>query len=145
MKNCNEVKDVNAVGRYAISEEMDEMQLMNMVFELPEKDRMQMWLHGYIDLVIDKLPEYAKSILEERKVKWEDTMEYVRNQVNGIVNQTEFIEAAKGDRKQFALFVMSEYPQYQSLLFKYYDGNLKETDLKKIVFHRSFGHKRYLL
>ncbi|HYK74353.1 MAG TPA: hypothetical protein VEV44_14755 [Pseudoneobacillus sp.] len=136
---------MNAVGKYAMSEELDELQLMNMVFELTEKDRMKMWLHGYIDLVIDKLPVYAKSILEERKAKWNDTMEYVRNQINEIVSQSEFIEAAtKAERKEFALFVMKQYPQFQSLLFRYVDKNLKDSDIKKYVFHRRFGQKRYL-
>ncbi|WP_442593929.1 hypothetical protein [Neobacillus sp. D3-1R] len=135
---------MNRVGKYAISKDMDEIQLMNMVFELPEKDRMLMWLQGYMDQVIEKLPEYAKSILEEQKAKWEDTMEYVRNQLDQIVNQTDFIKATKAERKEFALFVMKKYPQYQSLLFRYYDKNLKDIDLKRFVYNRRFGPKKFL-
>lgn len=135
---------MNRVGKYAQSDNMDEIQLMNMVFELPEKDRMLMWQQNYIDMVIDKLPSYAKDILETRVAKWEDTKEYVREQIIAIVGNNEFIEAAKRTRKEFALFVMKNYRQYQSLLFKYIDGNLKESDLRKFVYHRRFGHKPYL-
>lgn len=135
---------MNKVGKYAQSEDMDELQLMHMVFELPEKDRMLMWLQGYIDIVIEKMPTFAKNILQERKAKWEDTKEYVRVQISNIGNQKEFIEAAKRTRKEFALFVQENYPQFQSLLFRYYDGNLNELDLRKFVYHRRFGHKRYL-
>lgn len=144
MKNGNEVKALNKVGKYALSEDMDELQLMNMVFELPEKDRMLMWLQGYIDTVIEKMPTFAKNILLERKAKWDDTKEYVRAQVTNIGNQKEFIEAAKRTRKEFALFIKDNYPQFQSLLFRYYDGNLNELDLRKFVYHRRFGQKRFL-
>lgn len=144
MKNGNEVKALNKVGKYALSEDMDELQLMNMVFELPEKDRMLMWLQGYIDTVIEKMPTFAKNILLERKAKWDDTKEYVRAQVTNIGNQKEFIEAAKRTRKEFALFIKDNYPQFQALLFRYYDGNLNELDLRKFVYHRRFGQKRFL-
>jgi hypothetical protein len=144
VKNCNEVKEVNLVGKYAQCDDMDELQLMKMVFELPEKDRMLMWLQGYIDLVIDRLPTYAKDILENRKSKWEDTKEYVREQLASIVNQELFIEATKRTRKEFALFVKDNFPQFQSLLFKYLDGNLKDSDFRKFVYQSRFGHKRYL-
>jgi hypothetical protein len=60
---------VNRVGKYAASEEVDEIHLMKMVIELTEKDKMIMWSEGYIDLVIDKMPEYARDILENRKQK----------------------------------------------------------------------------
>lgn len=138
------MKALNKVGKYALSEDMDELQLMNMVFELPEKDRMLMWLQGYIDTVIEKMPTFAKNILLERKAKWDDTKEYVRAQVTNIGNQKEFIEAAKRTRKEFALFIKDNYPQFQSLLFRYYDGNLNELDLRKFVYHRRFGQKRFL-
>jgi hypothetical protein len=144
VKNGNEVKVLNKVGKYAQREDMDELQLMHMVFELPEKDRMLMWLQGYIDIVIEKMPTFAKNILQERKAKWEDTKEYVRAQIFNIGNQKEFIEAAKRTRKEFALFVKEHYPQFQSLLFRYYDGNLNELDFRKFVYHRRFGPKRYL-
>lgn len=136
---------MNKVGKYALSDEVDELQLMNMVFELPEKDRMLMWMQGYIDTVIEKMPAFAKNVLLERKAKWEDTKEYIHAQVTAIGNQKEFIEAAKRTRKEFALFVKKHYPQFQSLLFRYYDGTLNELDLRKFVYHRRFGQKRYLL
>jgi hypothetical protein len=135
---------LNKVGKYAQSDDMDELQLMQMVFELPEKDRMLMWLQGYIDTVIEKMPTYAKNILQERKVKWEDTKEYVRVQINTIGNQKEFIEATKRTRKEFSLFLKENYPQFQSLLFRYFDGNLNELDIRKYVYQRRFGQKRYL-
>jgi hypothetical protein len=138
------VKALNKVGKYAQRDDIDELQLMNMVFELPEKDRMLMWLQGYIDLVIEKMPSFARNILQDRKAKWEDTKEYVRAQINIIGNRKEFIEAAMRTRKEFALFVKENYPQFQSLLFRYYDGNLNELDLRKFVYHRRFGQKRYL-
>jgi hypothetical protein len=144
VKNVIEVKVLNKVGKYAQSEDMDELQLMKMVFELAERDRMLMWLQGYIDTVIEKMPIFAKSILQERKVKWEDTKEYVREQISNIGNQEEFIEAAKKSRKEFALFIKENYPQFQSLLFRYYDGQLNELDLRKFVYHRRFGQKRYM-
>jgi hypothetical protein len=138
------VKALNKVGKYAQRDDMDELKLMRMVFELPEKDRMLMWLQGYIDIVIEKMPTFAKNILQERKAKWEDTKEYVREQINTIGNQKEFIEATKRTRKEFALFLKENYPQFQSLLFRFYDGNLNELDLRKFVYHRRFGQKRYL-
>ncbi|MEH6949180.1 hypothetical protein V7068_19355, partial [Bacillus sp. JJ634] len=67
---------MNRVGKYAIQKDMDETELLKMVLELPEKDKMLMWSEGYIDLVIDKLPEYGKDILVIRKDKWEDTKAY---------------------------------------------------------------------
>jgi hypothetical protein len=139
------VKRVNRVGRYSLNEELDELELMRMVFELSEKDRMLMWLQDYLDLVISKLPSFAKDILQNRKVKWEDTKEYVKQQINAIVLQPEFMEASKMSRKEFALFVMGKYPQFQSLLFKYYDGKINDLDFRKFVYHHHFGPKRYLL
>lgn len=144
MENGKEVKDLNKVGKYAQSVDVDELQLMNMVFELPEKDRMIMWMQGYIDIVIEKMPTFAKNILEVRKAKWEDTKEYIRVQISNIGNQKEYIEASKGTRKDFAFFVKENYPHFQSLLFRYHDGNLNEMDLRKFVYHRRFGQKRYL-
>lgn len=61
------MKTLNKVGKYAASEEVDELQLLQMVIELTEKDKMVMWSEGYLDLVIEKLPEYARDILENRK------------------------------------------------------------------------------
>lgn len=136
---------MNRVGRYSQNEEIDELELMRMVFELTEKDRMLMWLQGYIDLVISKLPSFAKDILQNRKIKWEDTKEYVKQQLNAIVLQPEFIEASKMARKEFALFVMGKYPQFQSLLFRYYDGKLNDLDYRRFVYHNHFGPKKYLL
>ncbi|MDP4086228.1 MAG: hypothetical protein Q8934_16640 [Bacillota bacterium] len=50
-------------GKYAIQKDMDETELLKMVLELPEKDKMVMWLEGYIDFVIEgalggKLADY---------------------------------------------------------------------------------------
>lgn len=136
---------MNQVGKYAISDNMDETQLLKMVLELPEKDKMLMWSQGYIDQVIEKMPDYSRDILEERIEKWEDTKGFFENQLDGIVNNKEFIEKAKGDRKEFALFVMEQYPEFQSLLFLGYDGNLKDADLRRFVYRRRYGgSKRYL-
>ncbi|WML60263.1 hypothetical protein [Neobacillus sp. PS2-9] len=136
---------MNRVGKYAISEVVDDLELMNMVFELPEKDKMIMWSEGYIDHVIGKLPEYARDILENRKEKWEDTKEFYEKNLEEIVNQKEFKQMLKGERKEFALFVKQQYPEYQSLLFLIYDRNLKDDDLRKFVYRRRFGaNKRYL-
>jgi hypothetical protein len=144
-KIIDEVIIVNRVGRYSQNEKLDELELMRMVFELSEKDRMLMWLQGYIDLVISKLPAFAKDILQNRKVKWEDTKEYVKQQLEAIVLQPEFIEASHMSRKEFALFVKEKYPHFQTLLFKYYDGKINDVDFRKFVYHSHFGPKRYLL
>lgn len=136
---------VNQVGRYAASEDVDDIELMKMVMELPEKDKMIMWSQGYMDLVIGKLPEYARDILENRRNKWEDTLEFYRQQIQEILNDEEFIKQAKGERKQFALFVMEHYRELQSLLFAAYDGKIKDEDIRKFVYRRRFGgRKKYL-
>jgi hypothetical protein len=136
---------MNRVGKYASSNEVDETELLTMVFELSEKDRMIMWSEGYIDLVIEKLPSYARDILENRKKKWEDTKAFVQDELKEIINRSTFIKKLKGERKEFALFVMEHYPQYQLLLFLVYDGKLKDDDLRKFVYRRRFGSgKRYL-
>lgn len=114
---------MNKVGKYSTSEEVDEIQLMNMVFELSEKDRMVMWSEGYIDLVIEKLPVYAQDILENRKKKWEDTLAFHQEQLEMIIHQDDFKNKVKGEQKEFALFVMEHYQTYQSLLFLIYNGN----------------------
>jgi hypothetical protein len=140
-----EVKMVNQVGRYAASREVDEFELMKMVMELPEKDKMLMWSKGYIDLVVEKMPEYARDILENRKEKWEDTKAYYQNQIEEITNDEEFMKQAKGERKQFALFVMEHYRELQSLLFAAYDGKITEEDVRRFVYRRRFsGRKKYL-
>lgn len=136
---------MNRVGKYAASEEVDEIQLMKMVIELTEKDKMIMWSEGYIDLVIDKMPEYARDILENRKLKWEDAKAYHQMQLEEIIEHEEIKNKFKGERKEFALFVMEHYPEYQSLLFSIYDGKLKEEELRKFVYRRRIGsRKRYL-
>jgi len=136
---------MNRVGKYAANDTVDDLELMNMVFELPEKDKMIMWSEGYIDLVIEKLPEYARDVLENRKEKWEDTKAYYEKKIEDIINQDEFKLMQKGERKEFALFVMERYPEYQSLLFSIYDGNLKEDDFRKFVYRRRQGsRKKYL-
>jgi hypothetical protein len=106
---------------------------------------MIMWSEGYIDLIIEKLPSYARDILENRKKKWEDTKAFVQDVLNEIINRSAFIKKLKGERKEFALFVMEHYPHYQLLLFLVYDGKLKDDDLRKFVYRRRFGSgKRYL-
>lgn len=136
---------MNRVGKYAANDTVDDIELMNMVIELPEKDKMIMWSEGYIDLVIEKLPEYARDVLENRKEKWEDTKAYYEKRIEEIINQEEFKLKQKGERKEFALFVMERYPEYQSLLFLIYDGNLKEDDFRKFVYRRRLGsRKKYL-
>jgi hypothetical protein len=136
---------MNQVGRYAASEEVDGLELMKMVMELPEKDKMLMWSQGYIDLVVEKMPEYARDILEDRKEKWEDTKAFYLDQIEEILNDEEFKRQAKGERKEFALFVMEHYCDLQSLLFAAYDGKITEEDVRKFVYRRRFGgRKKYL-
>jgi hypothetical protein len=136
---------MNRVGKYAANGTVDDIELMNMVFELPEKDKMIMWSEGYIDLVIEKLPDYARDVLENRKEKWEDTKAYYEKKIEEIIHQEEFKLKQKGERKEFALFVMERYPEYQSLLFLIYDGNLKEDDLRKFVYRRRQGSRKNYL
>ncbi|WP_342431823.1 hypothetical protein [Neobacillus sp. FSL H8-0543] len=139
------MKTLNKVGKYAASEEVDELQLLQMVIELTEKDKMVMWSEGYLDLVIEKLPEYARDILENRKGKWEDTKSYYHDQLEEIMAQDDIKRKLKSERKEFALFVMEHYRQYQSLLFLMYEGRLNDDDLRKFVYRRRFGsRKRYL-
>ncbi|MFJ7730116.1 hypothetical protein ACIQXV_29040 [Neobacillus sp. NPDC097160] len=136
---------MNRVGKYATSGTVDDIELMNMVFELTEKDKMIMWSEGYIDHVIDKLPEYARDILEDRKEKWEDTKAFYEKQLNEIINQEEFKMKLMGERKEFALFVMQCYPEFRSLLFLIYDGNLKDDDLRRFVYRRRFSSRKNYL
>jgi hypothetical protein len=136
---------MNKVGKYAATDTADDLELMNMVFELPEKDKMIMWSEGYIDLVIEKLPEYARDVLANRKGKWEDTKAYYEKKIEEIKNQDDFQFKLKGERKEFALFVKERYPEYQSLLFLIFDGNLKADDFRKFVYRRRQGsRKKYL-
>lgn len=136
---------MNRVGKYAANDTVDGLELLNMVFELPEKDKMIMWSEGYLDLVIEKLPEYARDVLVKRKEKWEDTKAYYEKKIKEIIDQEEFKLKQKGERKEFALFVMERYPEYQSLLFLIHDGNLKEHDFRKFVYRRRLGaRKKYL-
>jgi len=136
---------MNKVGNYAVSGTVDGIELMNMVLELSEKDKMVMWSEGYLDQVIDKLPAYARDILENRKAKWEDTKAYYETQLEKIINQDEFKRKVKGERKEFALFVLERYREYQSLLFSIYNRNLRDEDLRKFVYRRRFAsRKKYL-
>ncbi|MEO2075563.1 MAG: hypothetical protein ABGX20_09175 [Bacillus sp. (in: firmicutes)] len=136
---------MNRVGKYAISGEVDDIELMTMVFELDEKDKMIMWSEGYIDYVIEKLPVFARDILENRKEKWEDTKAFYEKKLKEIVNQDKFKKMLWGERKEFALFVQEQYPDYQALLFLIFDNNLKDDDLRKFVYRRRFGAtKKYL-
>ncbi|MDF2904386.1 MAG: hypothetical protein K0S25_2024 [Bacillus sp. (in: firmicutes)] len=136
---------MNRVGKYSVSGEVDELLLMNMVFELSEKERMIMWSEGYIDLIIEKLPVFARDILENRKEKWEDTKAYIIDTLNQISGQRDFLERMNGERKQFAIFVIEHYRVYQSLLFLMYDGNLKDEDVRKFVYRHRFGAGKYSL
>lgn len=136
---------MNRVGKYATSGEVDDIELMTMVFELDEKDKMIMWSEGYIDYVIEKLPVFARDILENRKEKWEDTKAFYEKKLKEIVNQDKFKQMLWGERKEFALFVQEQYPDYQALLFLIFDNNLKDDDLRKFVYRRRFGAtKKYL-
>lgn len=136
---------VNQVGKYAASQKVDGFELMKMVMELPEKDKMLMWSQGYINLVVEKLPEYARDILEDRTRKWEDTKAFYQDQIEEIINDEEFKEQAKGGRKEFALFVMEHYRELQSLVFAAYDGKITDEDVRKFVYRRRFGgRKKYL-
>lgn len=87
---------VNRIGKYATSDFVDDIELLTMLFELPEKDKMLMWSEGYIDLVIEKLPVYARDILEKRIEKWEDTKAYFEIQLNEIKQDQEFFSKIKG-------------------------------------------------
>ncbi|MEW9050973.1 MAG: hypothetical protein AB2392_07430 [Neobacillus sp.] len=133
---------MNQVGKYAASEEVDELELMRMVIDLPEKDKMLMWSEGYIDQVIGKLPYFAQDILENRKQKWEDTKAFFEAKVNEIIQLEGFKNKAEGERKEFALFIMQNYKEYQSLLFAAVDGKLKEEDYRKFVYRRRFGSRK---
>jgi len=136
---------VNQVGRYAASDEVDGFELMKMVMEMPEKDKMLMWSQGYIDTVVEKMPEYARDILENRKNKWEDTKAFYLDRIQEILNDKEFKQQAKGERKEFALFVMEHYGELQSLLFAAYDGKITDEDVRRFVYRRRFGgRKKYL-
>jgi hypothetical protein len=139
------VKTLNRVGKYAASDEVDELQLLQMVIELTEKDKMVMWSEGYIDLVIEKLPEYARDILENRMTKWEDTKAFYQDQLEEMMKKEDIKRKLKSERKEFALFVMEHYREYQSLLFLMYDGNLKDDDLRKFVYRRRFGSRKTYL
>jgi hypothetical protein len=136
---------MNRVGKYAIEKDMDETELLKLVFELPEKDKMVMWSEGYIDLVIEKLPKYGQDILVNRKDKWEDTKGYYQDQLGKILSKEEMKMKMKRERKEFALFVMENYKEFQPLLFLCYDGYLKDVDLRKFVYRRRYGtRKNYL-
>ncbi|MFJ8260163.1 hypothetical protein ACIQ4Z_23720 [Peribacillus asahii] len=136
---------MNRVGKYAIEKDIDETELLKMVLELPDKDKMLMWSEGYIDLVIEKLPKYGQDILVNRKDKWEDTKAYYQDQLDNILSKEEMKMKMKSERKEFALFVMENYKEFQSLLFLCYDGNLKDVDLRKFVYRRRYGpRKNYL-
>jgi hypothetical protein len=136
---------MNRVGKYAIEKDMDETELLKLVLELPEKDKMLMWSEGYIDLVIEKLPKYGQDILVNRKNKWEDTKAYYQDQLDKILSQEKMKMKMRSERKEFALFVMENYKEFQSLLFLCYDGNLKDVDLRKFVYRRRYGTgKNYL-
>ncbi|OIK09806.1 hypothetical protein BIV60_22825 [Bacillus sp. MUM 116] len=136
---------MNRVGKYACGNTVDETELLKMVLELPEKDKMLMWSEGYIDHVIEKLPKYGQDILVNRTEKWEDTKVYYRDQLEDILSKEEVKVKMKSERKEFALFVMNNYRELQSLLFLSFDRNLKDIDLRKFVYRRRYGgHRSYL-
>lgn len=136
---------MNRVGKYAMEKDAEETELVKMVLELPEKDKMLMWSEGYIDLVIEKLPAYGKDILLNRKVKWEDTKAYYKDKLDNILSEEEIKRKMKGDRKEFALFVKENYKELQSLLFLCYDGKLKDDDIRKFVYRRRYGTRKAYL
>ncbi|MDQ6599122.1 hypothetical protein [Bacillus salipaludis] len=133
---------MNRVGKYASGKNVEDTELLKMVLDLPEKDKMLMWSEGYIDIVIGKLPEYGQDILVNRKKKWEDTKAYYQDQLEDILSKEEVKLKMKSERKEFALFVMQHYKEFQSLLFLCYDGNLKDVDLRKFVFRRRYGSRK---
>ncbi|MDR6998472.1 hypothetical protein [Neobacillus niacini] len=136
---------MNRVGKYASGKNVEDTVLLKMVLELPEKDKMLMWSEGYIDVVIEQLPNYGRDILVNRKEKWEDTVAYYQNQLKEILSKEDVKMKMKSERKEFALFVMKQYKEFQSLLFLSYDGNLKDVDLRKYVYRRRYGaHRGYL-
>ncbi|WP_026576888.1 hypothetical protein [Bacillus sp. UNC438CL73TsuS30] len=136
---------MNRVGKYASGKIVEDTVLLKMVLDLPEKDKMLMWSEGYIDMVIEKLPEYGRDILVNRKKKWEDTKAYYQDQLEDILSKEEVKLKMKSERKKFALFVMQHFKEFQSLLFLCYDGNLKEVDLRKFVFRRRYGSRKSYL
>ena len=78
---------------------MNETELLKMVLELPDKDKMLMWSEGYIDLVIEKLPKYGQDILVNRKDKWEDTKAYYQDKLDNILSKEEIKMKMKSERK----------------------------------------------
>jgi hypothetical protein len=136
---------MNRVGKYALEKDMNETELLIMVLELPDKDKMLMWSEGYIDLVIDKLPKYGQDILVNRKDKWEDTKAYFQDKLDNILSKEEMKMKMKSERKEFALFVMENYKELQSLLFLCYDRNLKDVDLRKFVYRRRYRTRKSYL
>jgi hypothetical protein len=77
-----------------------------------------------------------------RKDKWEDTKAYYQDQLDNILSKEEMKMKMKSERKEFALFVMENYKEFQSLLFLCYDGNLKDVDLRKFVYRRRYGTRK---
>ncbi|MGG1398510.1 hypothetical protein ABE288_11960 [Bacillus salipaludis] len=136
---------MNRVGKYASGKNVEDTELLKMVLDLPEKDKMLMWSEGYIDIVIEKLPKYGQDILVNRKKKWEDTKAYYQDQLEDILSKEEVNLKMKSERKEFALFVMQHYKEFQSLLFLCYDGNLKDVDWRKFVFRRRYGSRKSYL
>lgn len=136
---------MNRAGKYASSENPDSLELLKIIYELTEKDRMIMWSEGYIDVVIEKLPDYAKDILLNKKEKWEDTKEFYKIKLKEITGTEEYKAAAAKTRKEFAMFVMEKYQPFQGLLFSQYDGNIKDSDLRKFVYRKRFGSKKKYL
>lgn len=133
---------MNRAGRYAASDEADEIELLKIIYELTEKERMIMWVEGYIDMVIEKLPDFAKSILQDQIRKWEDTKEFVKNQIEAIVHEPFYLSSVNRSRKEFAINLQKHYPQYFSLLFSHYDGKLKDSDFRTFVYRRRYGSKK---
>jgi hypothetical protein len=80
-----------------------------------------------------------------RKDKWEDTKGYYQDKLDNILSEEEMKMKMKSERKEFALYVMENYKELQSLLFLCYDGNIKDVDLRKFVYRRRYGtRKNYL-
>ncbi|WP_096200646.1 hypothetical protein [Bacillus sp. FJAT-45350] len=134
---------MNKVGKYARGESINEIELLKMVLELTEKEKMRMWAYGYIDDVIDKLPDYGKDILEKRRDVWEEEKEYVRQTVEGFLTNRELQVKAQGERKKLALFIMKNFSEYKSLLFTYIDKNaISDEDIRKFIYRKRYPVKK---
>ncbi|MCA1030267.1 hypothetical protein LCL95_04340 [Bacillus timonensis] len=133
---------MNKVGKYASQDEVDEIELMKMVFDLSEKDRMLMWSEGYIDIVINRLPSFAKDILEHRKRKWEVNKQWLMKEIDEVVSSKEYQWWSKQPKKDFAKFIIEKYADTQSLLFRAVKRPLTDRDYRKFLYFKRFSYSK---